>query len=190
MVGKFGRNNQNAKKIQSPPGPNRCAVSLLLFFDQYSLIAGEDRFQAQKLLNGVGRFRGSGECVLSSGAVSIKSEYQNGWNFIFISLPQTFGQIEFTKFVESFMGCSIWAVAVFRMFRILSYHKFDGGVDPFFLKAPRHWHPGHWHPRHWHAGHWHSRHWHPGHWHPGHRHPDIDIPDIDIPGIDNPNIPI
>ena len=72
VVGKLGR---NYKKFQSMSGPNRCAVSLQLFFDQYSLTAGDDWFQAQKLLSGAGQFRGSGECVLSSGAVSVKSEY-------------------------------------------------------------------------------------------------------------------
>ena len=64
-----------AKQKQSTPEPNRRAVYLQLFFDQYSLTAGDDWFQAQKLLSGAGQFRGSGECVLSSGAVSVKSEY-------------------------------------------------------------------------------------------------------------------
>ena len=72
VVGKLGR---NYKKFQSLSGPNRCAVSLQLSFDLYSSTAGKDRYQAQKLLIGAGLFRGGGECVLSSGAGSVESEY-------------------------------------------------------------------------------------------------------------------
>ena len=72
VVGKLGR---NYKKFQSMSGPNRCAVSLQLSFDLYSSTAGKDRYQAQKLLIGAGLFRGGGECVLSSGAGSVESEY-------------------------------------------------------------------------------------------------------------------
>ena len=74
VVGKLGR---NYKKFQSMSGPNRCAVSLQLFFDQYSLTAVVARYQAQKQLGGRGRFVGDEEHGLANGVGSAKSENLN-----------------------------------------------------------------------------------------------------------------
>ena len=70
VVGKLGR---NYKKFQSLSGPNRCAVSLQLFFDQYSLTAVVARCQAQQLGEG-GRFGCDGEHDLANVVRSAKSE--------------------------------------------------------------------------------------------------------------------